>query len=72
MYKIYSLGWFRIETKKNCIELKLCSCSFENKAFLIEDMEDLEEKLRFAVAEGMPRTHRPWKKILIVVEGIYR
>lgn len=72
MYKIYSLGWFRIETKKKCIELKLCSCSFENKAFLIEDMEDLEEKLRFAVAEGMPRTHRPWKKILIVVEGIYR
>lgn len=34
-------------------------------------MEDLEDKLRFAVAEGMPRTHRPWKKILIVVEGIY-
>lgn len=72
VYKIYSLGWFQIEPKKNCIELKLCSCSFENKAFLIEDMKDLEEKLRFAVAEGMPRTHRPWKKILIVVEGIYR
>ncbi|XP_062617555.1 serine palmitoyltransferase 2-like [Saccostrea cucullata] len=34
-------------------------------------MEDLESKLRFAVTEGMPRTHRPWKKILIVVEGIY-
>ncbi|XP_048733485.2 serine palmitoyltransferase 2-like isoform X2 [Ostrea edulis] len=35
------------------------------------DMEDLEIKLRYAVTEGMPRTHRPWKKILIVVEGIY-
>lgn len=20
---------------------------------------------------GMPRTHRPWKKILVMVEGIY-
>lgn len=66
------IGLVSNRNKKNCIELKLCSCSFEIKAFLIEDMEDLEEKLRFAVAEGMPRTHRPWKKILIVVEGIYR
>lgn len=41
------------------------------RTFKHNDMEDLEEKLRFAVAEGMPRTHRPWKKILIVVEGIY-
>ena len=24
-----------------------------------------------AIAEGQPRTHRPWKKILIIVEGIY-
>ena len=24
-----------------------------------------------AVIEGQPRTRRPWKKILIVVEGIY-
>lgn len=27
--------------------------------------------LREAVAMGMPRTRRPWKKILVVVEGIY-
>lgn len=27
--------------------------------------------LREAVVMGMPRTRRPWKKILIVVEGIY-
>ena len=40
--------------------------------FICKDMEDLENKLRFAVSDGMPRTHRPWKKILIVVEGIYR
>jgi serine palmitoyltransferase len=35
-------------------------------------MEDLERILRQAVIEGQPRTHRPWKKILVVVEGIYR
>ncbi|XP_059142148.1 serine palmitoyltransferase 2-like isoform X1 [Physella acuta] len=35
------------------------------------DMADLERKLRDAVCEGQPRTHRPWKKILIVVEGVY-
>ncbi|KAG9344279.1 hypothetical protein JZ751_010948 [Albula glossodonta] len=28
--------------------------------------------LREAVSSGQPRTRRPWKKILILVEGIYR
>jgi len=23
------------------------------------------------VVEGQPRTHRPWKKIMVMVEGIY-
>ena len=27
--------------------------------------------LKAAIAYGQPRTHRPWKKIMIVVEGIY-
>ena len=36
------------------------------------DMVDLEKKLRDAIVNGQPRTHRPWKKILIVVEGVYR
>jgi serine palmitoyltransferase len=31
----------------------------------------LEKVIRQAIAEGQPRTHRHWKKILIVVEGIY-
>lgn len=35
-------------------------------------MEDLEEKLKEAIIDKQPRTHRKWKKILIVVEGIYR
>ncbi|PIA41872.1 hypothetical protein AQUCO_02100003v1 [Aquilegia coerulea] len=31
----------------------------------------LEEVLREQIAEGQPRTRRPWKKIIVVVEGIY-
>ena len=34
-------------------------------------MVHLEAVLRTSIAEGQPRTHRPWKKILIIVEGIY-
>ncbi|XP_062257451.1 serine palmitoyltransferase 3 [Platichthys flesus] len=35
------------------------------------NMHSLEKMLREAVCSGQPRTHRPWKKILIMVEGIY-
>ncbi|KAF5808553.1 putative serine C-palmitoyltransferase [Helianthus annuus] len=31
----------------------------------------LERLLRELIADGQPRTHRPWKKIIVVVEGIY-
>jgi len=41
------------------------------KVFKHNDMKDLEEKLRDAVVNGQPRTYRPWRKILIVVEGVY-
>ena len=34
-------------------------------------MEDLERVLRDSIIEGQPRTHRPWKKIMICVEGVY-
>jgi hypothetical protein len=39
---------------------------------LCADTADLERLLRQAIIEGQPRTHRPWKKIMICVEGIYR
>lgn len=35
------------------------------------DMRQLESLLRECISQGMPRTHRPWKKILLVVEGLY-
>ncbi|KKK25294.1 putative serine palmitoyltransferase 2 [Aspergillus ochraceoroseus] len=39
--------------------------------FKHNDMRELELKLREAISQGQPRTHRPWKKILVVVEGLY-
>lgn len=41
------------------------------KIFKHNDMTDLEQLLREQISQGQPRTHRPWKKILIVVEGLY-
>lgn len=42
------------------------------RVFRHNDMESLEGVLRKAVLEGNPkRLHRPWSKILIIVEGIY-
>jgi serine palmitoyltransferase len=40
-------------------------------SFKHNDMADLEYRLRDAISQGQPRTHRPWKKILVVVEGLY-
>uniref|UniRef100_A0A8C5WHZ6 serine C-palmitoyltransferase n=1 Tax=Leptobrachium leishanense TaxID=445787 RepID=A0A8C5WHZ6_9ANUR len=41
------------------------------RIFKHNNMQSLEKLLRDAIVQGQPRTHRPWKKILIVVEGIY-
>ena len=37
----------------------------------MSDTKDLEAKLRKYIVEGQPRTHAPWKKIIICVEGVY-
>ncbi|OAX78761.1 hypothetical protein ACJ72_06928, partial [Emergomyces africanus] len=39
--------------------------------FKHNDVKALEKKLREVISQGQPRTHRPWKKILVVVEGLY-
>ena len=41
------------------------------KVFKHNNTANMEQILRNAIIKGQPRTHRPWKKILIVVEGIY-
>lgn len=50
---------------KNLLDLTFC-------VILFLDMADLEKKLKAAVVDGQPRRSRAWKKILIVVEGVYR
>lgn len=39
--------------------------------FKHNDMHDLEDKLEFHITQGEPETHRPWRKIFVVVEGLY-
>lgn len=41
------------------------------QTFAHNNMTDLESRLREAISQGQPRTHRPWKKILVTVEGLY-
>ena len=41
------------------------------KVFRHNDPEHLEAVLRASIAEGQPRTGRPWRKVVVVVEGIY-
>ncbi|XP_057558957.1 serine palmitoyltransferase 3 isoform X3 [Hippopotamus amphibius kiboko] len=41
------------------------------RIFKHNNMQSLEKLLRDAIIYGQPRTRRAWKKILILVEGIY-
>jgi len=41
------------------------------RMFKHNDMKSLEALLREVISQGQPKTHRPWKKILIIVEGLY-
>lgn len=39
--------------------------------FRHNDMQDLERELRRQIVSGQPKSGRPWKKIVIIAEGIY-
>jgi len=41
------------------------------RVFPHNDLGSLADILQAAVTEGQERTHRPWKRILVCVEGIY-
>lgn len=41
------------------------------KVFKHNDIKDLEKIVRDLIAQGQPKTHRPWNKIIIAVEGLY-
>jgi serine palmitoyltransferase len=48
---------------------RLCGAVID--MFKHNDMRDLERLLRERISQGQPRTHRPWRKILVAVEGLY-
>lgn len=41
------------------------------KSWFITDVKHLEECLKKAIVYGQPKSGNPWKKIVIIVEGIY-
>ncbi|KAL3463853.1 pyridoxal phosphate-dependent transferase [Aspergillus heterothallicus] len=41
------------------------------EVFAHNNMASLEDKLREAISQGQPRTHRPWQKILVTIEGLF-
>nr|AAF21252.1 serine palmitoyl Co-A transferase subunit 2 [Wickerhamomyces ciferrii] len=41
------------------------------KTFPHNNMIALEKILREQISQGQPRSHRPWKKIIVAVEGLY-
>ncbi|KAJ6511413.1 pyridoxal phosphate-dependent transferase [Mycena vitilis] len=41
------------------------------QVFKHNDMAALEALLRDAISQGQPKSHRPWKKILVIVEGLF-
>lgn len=41
------------------------------KSYKHNDMHDLEKLLRETISQGQPRNHKPWKKILVVCEGLF-
>ena len=41
------------------------------RVFRHNSASNLEKILREAIVDGQPRTHRPWTKILVMVEGVY-
>jgi serine palmitoyltransferase len=49
--------------------VRLSGCAV--KTFKHNNMDALEKLLREQISQGQPRSHRPWKKIVVAVEGLY-
>ncbi|TVY43940.1 Serine palmitoyltransferase [Lachnellula occidentalis] len=41
------------------------------KSYKHNNMDNLEKVLRKAISQGQPKTHKIWKKILVVCEGLF-
>lgn len=70
---LLSPGCLVVSDEKNhasvILGLRLSGASIH--VFRHNDMKDLERVLKTAIVNGQPKTKEPWKKILIVVEGIF-
>ncbi|XP_074600825.1 serine palmitoyltransferase 2-like isoform X2 [Brevipalpus obovatus] len=70
---IIGQGSLIISDQYNHASLAL-GCKLSNasiKVFKHNDTIDLEQKIVEALADGQPGTHEKWKKIIIVLEGLY-
>ena len=66
---------FGMKTWARGLAINLLSCLFlvvNCWIGCVSDMKSLESILRESVVQGQSRTHRPYRKILIIVEGVYR
>lgn len=70
---LISPGCLVVSDEKNhaSIILGLRLSGAVTKVFNHNSMKDLERVLRDSIATGQPKTGKPWKKILIIVEGVF-
>lgn len=70
---LISPGCLVVSDEKNhaSIILGLRLSGAVTKVFNHNSMKDLERVLRDSIASGQPNTGKPWKKILIIVEGVF-
>jgi len=70
---ILSKGCLVLSDEKNhasiILGLRLSGATI--RVFKHNNMKSLEKKLREGIVHGQPRTRLPWKKVFIVVEGVY-
>lgn len=70
---LLSPGCLVVSDEKNhaSIILGLRLSGATTKVFRHNNMKHLDKVLRDAIITGQPKTHEPWKKIMIVVEGVF-
>ncbi|KAJ7135502.1 serine palmitoyltransferase 2 [Mycena crocata] len=59
------------ELNHSSIRFGVRSSGANVRMFKHNDTAALENLLREAISQGQPKTHRPWKKILVIVEGLF-
>lgn len=70
---LLSRGCLVVSDEKNhaSIILGIRLSGATTKVFKHNNMKDLERVLKNAIVTGQPKTKAPWKKILIIVEGVF-